>query len=593
MTSPNSTPLRIFLCALFLLGLCWQAHTATIQLRSTTTLQSNITVQQGAFFEVEIVVDVGEQPSTAAEIYLTFEPDKLQIADLNSPFTRGDFYTGSVVRNKVLDGNQVGFAIVAVPSALPSGQGIVAQIQFIARAVGTTQITFNADEADWEQGRYTFFTRLDTNEPEPRSFANRIDATLTIRKTLVEIDKFALQQFVQENPGRTIFLDDFVTIAGGGDKTQLSWTAQIADASPGDPQIVAIGDTRILNVGAFLPKTKDGTAKLTLRVSLEVGETFALDSAVISIVNPNTPVIQQLPEVQFQAGSEAFILLDNFVLDNDNEKVDLGWLIESIPADLDIDGVDNGGSVQPTHRLVFRLTAGKQVEANQSFDLKLTATDLDGNFDTSTLRVTVLPRPIVTLDLTKIPARLSIFKNEEHQLDLDRLVGIQPSDAAGQIVWEAIGSEHIQVIIEDNRFVIFTPQQDWVGPAETVAFTAMFESENVGESTISVTVSEIPTQDVITFPISLVRNPVIKGEFKVVAVLEGASELTATVREVGDTEISSKTVPLNPISTSQDVWIGTYSSGAKSLAGLKILVSVSGTDSNGQEISASTKTIQF
>ena len=547
--------------------------------------------------EMEVFVDVGELPSTAAEIYLTFDSDKLQVADNHSPFALGDFYTGNIVRNEVIGGDEVGFAVVSNASAFPTGQGIVARIRFIARAVGTAKVTFNADQAAWERGRFTFFTRLVAGEPEPRSFKEVINATITVKKTLAKIDEFKFQQFVQENPGRDIPLDDFVDVLEGVDKAQLRWAAQVEEVT-GAVRTVEVGIDRLLEVRPFLPKTKNDTAKVTLRVSLEVGNSLAVDSAVISIVNPNTPIIQRLTEVRFRADSEESILLDGFVQDRDHDKAGLRWTIEGIPDELDIEGIDideqdlTKGIVRNEHRLTFRVPPDKQPKEETSFELKLTAVDADDNFDSGTLRVIVSPRPTVKLELA-LPTTVSFFKNEEHQIELDRHVQIDPPEARDQIEWEATGSEHINVSVEDKRLLVFSPEKDWTGMAEEAILAAIFEGKRIDEAAIQVSVSERPPDNVTPFPIAFVRNPVIKSEFKIVAILEDASELTATVEVVSEDEIPSQTISLKKIPSSRNIWLERYSSGARSLDGLKITVNVSGKDANGQDILPSTKTILF
>ena len=323
-----------------------------------------------------------------------------------------------------------------------------------------------------------------------------------------------------------------------------------------------------------------------------------MDSAILRIVNPNTPVIQQLPEVRFRADSTESILLDGFIQDKDDDKAGLRWTIDGLPADLIIDGIDidgrdtTQGVVRNEHRLTFRVPSDKQPSQETQFNLDLITTDADGNFDSGTLRVIVSPRPAAKLELT-LPTTVSFFKNEKHQIELDRHVQIDPPEARNQIVWQATSSAHINVTVQDNRILVFSPEKDWIGPAEAVIAAAIFEGRKIEEVVIQVSVSDRPEEDITRFPIAFVRNPVIKSEFKVVAILEDASELTATVEVLSEDAIPSQTIALKRIPPSRNVWFAGYSSGTKSLDGLKIAVNISGKDASGQDIPPATKTIQL
>ena len=91
-------------------------------------------------------------------------------------------------------------------------------------------------------------------------------------------------------------------------------------------------------------------------------------------------------------------------------------------------------------------------------------TDPDGNFDRGELEVSVQPLPFVKLDLT-LPNTVSLIKNEEHHIDLNRYLDIEPQEVFNDIVWEAIPSEHVSVIIK-NRILTLRPQRDWIGTSE-------------------------------------------------------------------------------------------------------------------------------
>ena len=74
---------------------------AKIELRSKATQRNEIVVQQGDIITLDVFADVGQTPSSAAEIYLSFKPDKLRIKDPVIPFDQGNFYTGNVALNKL------------------------------------------------------------------------------------------------------------------------------------------------------------------------------------------------------------------------------------------------------------------------------------------------------------------------------------------------------------------------------------------------------------------------------------------------------------------------------------------------------------
>ena len=77
-------PLNV--CLVFIMSLGLAVNAAKIELRSQTTQRNEIVVQQGDIISLEVFADVGQIPSSAAEIYLSFEPDKLRVKNPAIPF---------------------------------------------------------------------------------------------------------------------------------------------------------------------------------------------------------------------------------------------------------------------------------------------------------------------------------------------------------------------------------------------------------------------------------------------------------------------------------------------------------------------------
>ena len=217
---------RIFLILLFK-GV---VDCAEIRLRSVDSLKSDITVQQGDLIDLEIFVDVGDIPSAGVEVYLTYEPDKLRLVNQETPFVQGPFYTGTVVLNKIVSTTEIGFAVISNAAPYPKGRGVVAKVQFVGRGSGKARILFNRDpKLHWNKGKYTLFTQFKDGKPRLRSFKDLVDANIEVKNTLVKIDRYDLQRFVSENPGKNVPLDKFVIISGTEGRPKLNWVLNAED----------------------------------------------------------------------------------------------------------------------------------------------------------------------------------------------------------------------------------------------------------------------------------------------------------------------------------------------------------------------------
>ena len=344
-----------------------------------------------------------------------------------------------------------------------------------------------------------------------------------------------------------------------------------------------------------MPKTREDEVKVALRLSLKIGESLAVDSTVIYVVNQDVPIIKALPELRFRTGAEGIILLDNYVQDEDNKNAELKWEVGQLPVDLKVSGVSldkvdrSKGIVDNPPRLAFR--TGNPINSEQHFDISLKVTDPDGNYDTATMRIVVEPLPFVRIDLV-MPSELTLLRNEEHKLELTRYTDIEPKAAIDEIVWDVSPSEHVDVLVK-NLVVVLRPQQDWVGSAEKIVIRAIFEGKKIDESSINVTVFDLPEEKNKTFPIMLIRNPIAKNEFKVIAVLSDVSEMTAAfvIPEVSD--VLPQTVNLKKIGSSRDVWFCRYSLSTPPSKGQKLIVSIVGKDTRNQNIPPSTDVFEF
>jgi len=591
-----------FDCIKWLLGVCLvpimflglTADAAKIELRSQKTQRNEIVVQQGDIISLEVFIDVGQVPSSAAEIYLSFEPDKLRVKDPVIPFDQGDFHNGNVALNKSINNHEVGFAIVSNALPYPKGTGVIAQIRFVAVAEGTAEVKFNVKPEDWDRGKYTFFTQFNKGQAEPKSFKDVVGAKIQVKKTLLQIDKFGLQRFVYDNPGDNINLDDFAIVSGSEGKPILNWAIDAEDKFGRPVEIDKNGANQLI-IRPVLPKTREDEIKVALRLSLKVGDSLAVDSTIIYVVNQDVPIIKAFPELRFRIGAEGIILLDNYVQDEDNKNAELRWEVEQLPVELKVAGVSldkvdrSKGIVDNPPRLAFR--TGNPINSEQHFDINLKVTDPDGNYDTATMRIVVEPLPFVRIDLV-MPSELTLLRNEEHKLELARYTDIEPKAAIDEIVWDVLPSEHIDVLVK-NLVVVLRPQQDWVGSAEKIVIRAIFEGKKIDESSINVTVFDLPEEQTRTFPIMLIRNPIVKNEFKVIAVLSDVSEMTAAfvIPEVPD--VLPQTVSLKKIASSREVWFCRYSLSKPPIKGQKLIVSIVGKDTRNQNIPPSTNVFEF
>ena len=581
-------------CLVSIISFCLTVDAAKIELRSQKTQRNEIVVQQGDIISLEVFADVGQVPSSAAEIYLSFEPDKLRVKDPTIPFDQGDFHNGNVALNKSINNHEVGFAIVSNALPYPKGAGVIAKIRFVAVAEGTAEVKFNVKPEDWDRGKYTFFTQFNKGQAEPKSFKDVVGAKIQVKKTLLQIDKFGLQRFVYDNPGDNINLDDFAIVSGSEGRPILNWAIDAEDKFGRPVEIDKNGANQLI-IRPVLPKTREDEIKVALRLSLKVGDSLAVDSTVIYVVNQDVPIIKAFPELRFRTGAEGIILLDNYVQDEDNKNAELRWEVEQLPVELKVAGVSldkvdrSKGIVDNPPRLAFR--TGNPINSEQHFDINLKVTDPDGNYDTATMRIVVEPLPFVRIDLV-MPSELTLLRNEEHKLELARYTDIEPKAAIDEIVWDVLPSEHIDVLVK-NLVVVLRPQQDWVGSAEKIVIRAIFEGKKIDESSINVTVFDLPEEQTRTFPIMLIRNPIVKNEFKVIAVLSDVSEMTAAfvIPEVPD--VLPQTVSLKKIASSREVWFCRYSLSKPPIKGQKLIVSIVGKDTRNQNILPSTNVFEF
>ena len=578
----------IFLVLLFKTA----ASGAEIRLRSTDSLKSDITVQQGDLIDLEIFVDVGDTPSAGVEVYLTYEPNKLRLVNQETPFVQGPFYTGTVVLNKIVSTTEVGFAVISNAAPYPKGRGVVAKVQFVGRGSGKTHILFNRDpKVHWNKGKYTLFTQLKDGKPRLRSFKDLVDANIEVKNTLVKIDRYDLQRFVSENPGKNVPLDKFVIISGTEGRPKLNWVLNAED-DKGRPKKVELNVANQLIVGDLLPKSKGEVVKVDLRVSLKIGDSLAIDTATLWLDNKGIPVLIRFPELSFRAGSEEILLLDNFVKDMDHKNAELSWSIDGMPTALVIGGVSanrldkSKGIIDNPPRLTFRSL--NPVANTKKFKMFVIVTDPDGNFDRGELEVSVQPLPFVKLDLT-LPNTVSLIKNEEHHIDLNRYLDIEPREVFNDIVWEAISSEHVSVIIK-NRILTLRPQRDWVGASEKVKVIAKFENKKVEETAITISVFDLPTDTEKTFPVILIRNPILRYEFKIVSILDNVADLTVGLTFPESPDLTPRTLMMKRIDQTQSVWTVGYQLDSLPKDGVKVVATVIGRDNLGRDIPPSMST---
>jgi len=568
------TPLyfKKWIFLLFSIFFASTALAATIELRETNSLQNNITVPIGSKFSIDVVMDVENNKTNAVEIYITFASTYLQIVDANpaksqiQPFQKREFYKdGTEILNSV-KGNQLSYSIGIInrEARLPTGKAVVATASFIAKRIGSTKLKFDAEEDDWKAGKYTFFTIVQGNDVQPRSFKNIINAAINITEAKpIILENIPDVKLMEDTISSDIDLDDYLTLNVGKEE-QLTWNFR------GNLNIEVKVDRSTRRLTLTPQHNWKGTEDITVTAT-NPSNAFASDTFIATVQpDPADPVISTLPPVTFEAGtSDKSIDVDVYVTDKDTPTSDITWEVRNnINVNVEID--------RETHIITF--TSKKGWTGTEV--LVFTAIDPEKNDDMQTLTVTVTPGAGGTsFRLEQLPD-VEFGRGETYQLGLDDYVK-DSKFPESDISWRVDSNKNIKVEIDNlSHIVTFSnAQADWIG-SERITFTAIAPDETSISQSITVTIREPVAK---YFTVAIIPSP-IKPDYIDVAVVvkEGTQigSLRATWNITKPVDIPMKQIV-------HRIWRGTYIIPAD--AGGTATIEVSGTDAKGNVLTPESK----
>lgn len=132
----NYLVISIFLIFIFLLGVSY-IYAGTINFD-----KSNVNVNSGESFTLELNVDPGSDEIRSVDIYLSYDKDYLQVEAINE----GDYFP--TVTSDTSTAGQVYIAgMVDDPAVTKTGTGKVATVNFKAIKNGSTTITLNCERS--------------------------------------------------------------------------------------------------------------------------------------------------------------------------------------------------------------------------------------------------------------------------------------------------------------------------------------------------------------------------------------------------------------------------------------------------------------
>jgi hypothetical protein len=116
---------------------------------------------------------------------------------------------------------------------------------------------------------------------------------------------------------------------------------------------------------------------------------------------------------------------------------------------------------------------------------------------------------------------------------------------------------------------------------------AKFENKKVEEAAITVSIFDLPTETTKTFPVMLIRNPVLRNEFKIISVLDNVANLTVGLTFPESPDLAPRTLMMKKIAQSRNIWMVSYQLNKLSEGGVRVVATVIGQDNLNQNISPS------
>lgn len=259
------------------------------------------------------------------------------------------------------------------------------------------------------------------------------------------------------------------------------------------------------NNTARFTASKEASERITFTATDPDGNS-AEKTITVTAYQPRPPTIFDLPEQKLKQGDVVVAFdLDDYISDDQTPPEKIEWHAEGYdPSHLVV-------SIDEDHLLT--LTASSDWFGRE--EIKLVATDGDGNSSSKTLKVRVVTPPLVK----PIPPLSLVEGQTDVSLDLDDYVS-DPDTPPDEISWKASGYKSLIVVIDSNNHKVMIHAPEGSAGTERVTFTATDPDGNSDETELSVTVS----------PKQVGKPPVLSG-FSDISIPKGGSDSSIDLDE--------------------------------------------------------------
>lgn len=302
--------------------------------------------------------------------------------------------------------------------------------------------------------------------------------------------------------GQATILDlkDFVTDPDDA-ATDLLWSV-----SGQTELLIQVSSTGAVRIEA--PAGYAGTETIRFLAADPSGESTSFDVLIFGAPAGGEPLLAPLPTVSLPPGGvNATIDLDEYVFDLDHEPEQISWSASG-PTGLEL-RVDSDSHV---------LTVLAADSLAGFYDIDLRAVDPDGHETVASLHVQVTSTPVVPVDpvnpapvtvlaLLPLPTLHMTSGGFDQSLVLDGYV--QTGDPAS-VRWEAISSDHVQVLVDNaSRRVTVLAEDGWTGPALITIRALDSANEIVAEAFLGVQVDAAAASFALQ---DLTEVPILQGD---------------------------------------------------------------------------------
>ncbi|MBM3278924.1 MAG: hypothetical protein FJY95_12710 [Candidatus Handelsmanbacteria bacterium] len=420
---------------------------AKLELRQAGTRSTEVTVDVGDEFAVELWVDGEGRPLTGAAVFLSFDPTFFELAGSSrtspSPFAPGPFLgNGEIYRNSLLaeedpaaaaSGVQVDYSVVRA-----SGQGAGNLATFRLRALAPTQRSVvRIDESGARETRY--FTPDGAHQPF------QYIAPLQIQVRGIELVGLPHRLVLARGQTDTtsLQLDQFLFDPVYGPE-RIEWTV-----SPSAVLSLDFDTSRRL-VRLRAPDSASPWEQLRVTATNPDGQSA---NALIEVfVNGGPQLVPGLGPLTLAEDQSFTWPLDNLASDPDAGPQQLQWIFAATPelgAALDLE----------TRQLRFTPRA----DWNGEGQLTLRVVDEYGFADTAQVALSVLPVEDPPLFLISPNVRLIRGRQDSSLTRQALLSDAEQTPEQLSLSWE--GADEVGIEERAGRLVLSAPQ-DWTGTEE-------------------------------------------------------------------------------------------------------------------------------